>query len=122
MEEFFDNGTLAPDHLRDGLRDAIRERRVFPMLCSAAHANIGSDLVLDFIADFLPSAADRGPVSGVAKAGSQEQLTRKVADTEPLSLYVFKTAVDPFAGRISYFKVWSGVLKNDATIVNFNRD
>ncbi|HMK29678.1 MAG TPA: elongation factor G, partial [Terriglobales bacterium] len=122
MEEFFDKGTIPEEHLIPGLRDAIREHRIFPVLYTSGLGNIGSDRVLEFIAEFLPAASDRGTVKGVPSPNNGEPPSRKVADTEPVSAYVFKTLNDPFAGRISYFKVYSGMLKNDATVQNFNRN
>ena len=121
MEEFFDKGTLAEDHLVSGLRDAVRERRIYPVLFASGLGNVGTDRVLDFIADYLPAATDRAPVEGAPTSGNGEPPRRKVADSAPLSLYVFKTVSDPFAGRISFFKVFSGVLKNEATVQNFTR-
>jgi elongation factor G len=115
MEEFFDSGTLAPEHLLEGLKAAIRERRLFPVLCGSALRNIGSDLILDFMVENFPSAVDRGAVTGTTDAGEVE---RKVSDSEPCSAYVFKTVADPFAGRVSYFKIFSGVLRNDANLIN----
>ncbi|MGE5645861.1 MAG: elongation factor G [Acidobacteriota bacterium] len=115
MEEFFDKGSLSPEHMTEGLRQAVLEMRVFPVLCAASLHNIGTDLLLNFIADNLPAPTDRGEVKG--KNGDQE-VTRKVADSEPVSAFVFKTIADPFAGRVSYFKVMSGVVKNDANLTN----
>jgi elongation factor G len=122
MEKFFDQGTLAAEDLVKGLREAIRERRVIPVLCASGLGNIGADRVLDFIVDYLPSAIERPPVASAPAAGDGQPATRKVSDSEPLSVYVFKTVSDPFSGRITYFKVYSGVLKNDATIQNFNKN
>ncbi len=120
MEEFFDQGSLSEEHLLSGLRDAIRERRVIPVLFASGLGNIGADRVLDFIADFLPAPAGR-KVTAAPGTGNGEPPTRSIADDQPLSLFVFKTISDPFAGRINYFKVFSGVLKNDATVQNFTR-
>jgi elongation factor G len=122
MEEFFDKGTIADEHLLPGLREAIRDRRIFPVLYASGLGNLGADRVLDFVAEFLPASTDRAPVAAAASANNGEPATRKVADSEPLSLYIFKTMSDPFAGRISYFKVYSGVLKNDMTVQNFTRN
>jgi elongation factor G len=122
MEEFFDKGTIADEHLLPGLRDAIRERRIFPVLFASGLGNIGSDRVLEFFADFLPAAGDRPGVKSQVKPNDGAQQTRKVADSEPLSIYVFKTVSDPFAGRISFMKVYSGVAKNDSTVQNFTRN
>ena len=67
----------------------------------------------------MPSAPERGPVQG--KGADGREISRKVSDSEPLSMFVFKTVADAFAGRVTYFKVLSGVLKNDATTQNFTR-
>ncbi len=115
LEEFFDKGSLSPEQMIDGLRQAILDRRLFPVLASGALHNTGTDLLMNFIADNLPAPAARGEVAG--KIGEQE-VTRKVSDAEPVSAFVFKTIADPFSGRVSYFKVYSGVLKNDANLVN----
>ena len=122
MEEFFDKGTLSPENSTKGLRDAIRERRVVPMLFASGLGNIGADKLLDFMVEFLPSAVDRAPVKGVAREGDGQPAERKVSDSEPVSTFVFKTVSDPFSGRITYFKVYSGVVKNDATLQNFNKN
>jgi elongation factor G len=122
MEEFFDKGTIAEEHLVGGLREAVRERRIYPVLFASGLGNIGADRVLDFITDYLPAATDRVPVEGAPTSGNGEPPRRKVADSEPLSLYVFKTVSDPFAGRISFFKVFSGVVKNEATVQNFTKN
>lgn len=107
LEEFFAEGTLPVEHIVDGLKQGLRERRIHPVLCASAVRNTGTDQLLNFIQDYFPAPAERGPFAG-----------RAVKDSEPFSAYVFKTAADPFAGRVSYFKVMSGVLKNDANEIN----
>jgi len=121
MEEFFDKGTIAEEHIISGLHNAIREDKIFPVLFASGLGNIGTDEVLDFIVDYMPTAVERGTVKAAATASNGEPATRKVSDGEPPSLFVFKTISDPFSGRISFFKVYSGVLKNDATLQNFTR-
>ncbi len=122
LQEFFDQGTLPVEDLRKGLHEAIRERKVVPVLVSSALRNIGSDAILNFIAELMPSPLERGKAGGFTQPQRKgEPLDRNIADGEPLSVFVFKTLADPFAGRINYFKVISGVLKNDATLANFNR-
>ncbi len=120
LEEFFDKGTIPLEDLVPGLRQAIAERRITPVLVSAGLPNIGSESLLGFISDYLPSAVARGSVEGLTHEGG-EPAKRKVSDDEPVSAYVFKTVADPFAGRVSYFKVMSGILKNEANLANFNR-
>ena len=115
MEEFFEKGTLPPDQISEGLRDATRQMRLFPVLCASALRNIGTDLILNFALDYFPGPADRGPWKGTLNG---KEVERAVKDSEPVSAFVFKTVADPFAGRVSYFKVVSGVVKNDANLVN----
>ena len=122
MEEFFDKGTIPDEHLLPGLRDAIREHRMFPLLYTSGLGNIGVDRLMEFIVEFLPAATDRAPVSAIMKPNNGAPQSRKVSDSEPVSLFVFKTVNDPFSGRISFFKVYSGVMKNDATVQNFTRN
>ncbi len=121
MEEFFEKGTIPEEHLVPALHEAIREDKIFPVLVTSGLGNIGTDRLLDFLVEYAPTAAERPPVEAAPTANNGEPARRKVADSEPLSLYVFKTVSDPFAGRISYFKVYSGVLKNDATVQNFTK-
>jgi len=121
MEEFFEKGTIPEEDLVPALHEAIREDRIFPVLFTSGLGNIGVDELMDFIVDYTPAPTEREPIRGQVTTGNGEPPSRKVEDSAPLSLFVFKTVSDPFAGRISYFKVFSGVLKNDASVQNFNR-
>src|SRR5208282_4704413 len=116
MEEFFDKGTLPEADLREGLHQAIMAEKVFPVMVSSALHNAGSEAILSFIAGMLPSPLYHGKLTGTSEPGGKgSEAERKIADSAPVSVFVFKTVVDPFAGRISFFKVMSGVVKNDAT-------
>jgi elongation factor G len=115
MEEYFDKGTLAPERILEGLREAVRQMRIFPVLCASSLHNVASDLVLNFIVEYFPGPADRGTWKGSLNGKETE---RAVKSSEPLSVFVFKTVADPFAGRVSYFKVISGILRNDANLIN----
>jgi elongation factor G len=106
MEEFFAEGTLPVEHILDGLKNAVRERRIYPVLCASALHNIGADRILDFAVENLPAPNER------------EAAAEKI---DGPSAFVFKTTADPFAGRITYFKVMGGSIKNDATLYNVNR-
>jgi elongation factor G len=127
MEEFFREGTIPQEHLVVALHEAIREDRIFPVLFASGLKNVASDRLLDFIQVYAPTPVERVPVAArgsVESAGARtdtvgEMVLRKVEDREPLSLYVFKTMADAFAGRISFFKVFSGVAKNDAPVTNY---
>ncbi len=131
MEEFFAVGTIPEEHLIGALHEAIREDRIFPVLYASGLRNVGTDHLLDFLKVYAPSPVEREPVAARGiRAGNgnshtlpvqEEIVMRKVDDKEPLALYVYKTMSDPFSGRISFFKVVSGVAKNDMPVENFSR-
>src|SRR5260370_10993701 len=122
MEEFFEKGTLPIEDLMKGLRDAFQAKRIYPVVLTSALHNIGSGTLLDFLADVFPDPAKRGVAVGHSEVGSKgNEVHRKTSDAAPVSIFVYKTLADPCSGPISYFKVMSGVLKNDATLQNFTR-
>jgi elongation factor G len=120
LEEFFDKGTIPIEDLVPGLRQAIAENRLIPVLVSSALPNIGSQSLLEFIVDYLPAPTAKGTVEGLDQQGGQP-VKRKISNEEPASAFVFKTVADPFAGRLNLFKVMSGVIKTEATLQNFSR-
>jgi len=146
LEEFFAEGTIPEQHLITALHEAIREDRIFPVLFSSGATNVATDHLLDFLKVYAPAPSERTPVAARAALqavstngqamngeahssvpaeapanGQQEIVMRSVDDKEPVSVYVYKTMTDPFAGRITFFKVFSGVVKNDATVTNYSR-
>jgi elongation factor G len=122
LQEFFDEGTLPVNDLKKGLRDAVLAKRIFPVLLSSALHNIGVDAILNFLVEIFPSPAARGKcIAHKSPDHKGETVERTIAESDPVSIVTFKTVADPFAGRITYFKVMSGVLKNDSTLHNFNR-
>jgi elongation factor G len=118
MEEFFDKGTLAPGQIAEGLKQGLREMRIFPVMCASAFHNTGSDLILNFIVENLPAPVEREAIPATVNGA---EATRKIAENDQPSVYVFKTTADPFAGRITFFKVNTGVVKNDANLQNVTR-
>jgi elongation factor G len=123
MQEFFEKGTLPAEDLKKGLHEEVRDKKVFPVLLSSALHCIGADAILNFMAEIFPDPSYRGTVRGFkTPERTGQEVERKIADSEPVSLAVFKTIADPFSGRISCFKVMSGLLKNDATLQNFDRN
>src|ERR1700675_3114331 len=121
MEEFFREGTIPIEDLIPGVRKAIVAEKIFPVLMVSALRNVGTASLLTFIADVFPHPDEHSQVGFKEPSGKGERIERKYDDSQPLSLFVFKTLADAFAGRINYFKVKSGVLKNDATLFNYNR-
>ena len=134
MEEYFEKGTIPEEHLISALHEAIREDRIFPVLFSSGLANMAADHLLDFLKAYAPSPIERAPIpvhapsyeavatngDAAADAASTAAL-RKVDDSGPAALVVFKTMTDPFSGRITFFKVVSGIIKNDVTVENYTR-
>jgi len=119
MEKFFEAGTLTDDELVTGLRNATMAGKVFPLVCTSALANIGVPQLLDAIVAYLPAPADR-PFKGVGKDGGE--LARQADEKAPPAAFVWKTIADPFAGRITMFRVVSGSLKADSTAYNKTRE
>ncbi len=119
MEEFFEKGTLSQEQLVKGLRSAASAAKIFPVLPASSLQNVGVALLLDAIVDILPSPADRPDAEGLA---GDKPASRKPAADQPLSALVWKTTVDPHAGRVSLFRVYSGTLKSDSAVHNATRD
>jgi len=122
MEEFFREGTIPIHDLIPAVRKAIVAEKIFPVLMTSALHNIGTASLLTFLADAFPHPDEHAQVGYKDPGGKGDRVERKYDDAQPVSLFVFKTLADPFAGRINYFKVKSGVLKNDATLQNYNRN
>ncbi|MEZ5317222.1 MAG: elongation factor G [Vicinamibacterales bacterium] len=119
MERFFEAGTLTQDELATGLASAVARGALFPVYCTSALRNVGGPPLADAIVTCVPSAADRA-FPGLDASGAPA--ARQADPAQPLALWVWKTVADPFAGRITLFRVISGVLKSDATVANVTRD
>ena len=120
MEAFFESGDLSEEQLGRGLRRGILERKIQPVVCLSATHLIGIQPLLDLLVDLVPAPDARGAARGTAP-GDGSEVSRPVAAAEPVSARVFKTIADPYAGRLSLFRVCSGVLKGDTPIGNVNR-
>ncbi len=123
LEKFFAEGALADEDLIPGLRNAVIARRLIPVLVTSATLNIGIHPLLDALVQFGPCPSDLGPARG--RAGIEPdapEVERPIADDQPYSALVFKTIADPFAGRITVFKLYSGTMKADMTAYNITRN
>jgi elongation factor G len=120
MEKFFEAGTLTQEELLEGLKRGVTAAKIFPMLCASATANVGMQPLLDSIVNYVPSPADR-PFTSTAK-GSEDAVTVPASDSGPAAVFVWKTVADPFAGRITMFRVVSGTVKADSTVQNLTRE
>ncbi len=119
MERFFEEGTLTGEELTAGLRRGVAEGKLFPVVCTSATDNIGIQPLLDALVAYVPSPADR-PFVATKRDGSGT-VDVPASDSAPYSLFVWRTVADPFAGRITLFRVVSGTLKSDSTVNNVTR-
>ena len=118
MEQFFEASTLTQEELLVGLQNATAARQVFPLVCTSATANLGIQPLLDAIVSYVPSPASRAlPAVGA----TDEPVSYDPAHTAPTAV-VWKTIADPFAGRVTMFRVASGSLKADSAIHNVTTD
>ena len=120
MEKFFSAGELSQEDLLAGLTRGIRSRRLFPVVCTAGAHNIAIHPLLDALVSYIPNPGERGPFAGENPKDHAEASRKGTAD-EPYSAYVFKTIADPYSGKISLFRVYSGVLKSDNAVHNASR-
>jgi len=120
LERYLEAGTLSAEELKVGLKRGVLGGRVVPVLCGSALKNIGIQPLLDLLTDVCPSPADRPAVEGLdPKSG--ERLTRESSEDAPFSALVFKTITDPYAGKITLFRVYSGLLSSDSTVYNVSK-
>ncbi|MEW6657132.1 MAG: elongation factor G [Thermodesulfobacteriota bacterium] len=120
IEKFLEEGELTAEEIYRGLRIGTLKGAIVPVLCGAALSNLGPGLLLDAINHFLPAPEDRGPVKG-QKPGSGEEVVLEVDPDGPLAAQVFKTVADPYAGRLSIFRIYSGTIASDASFFNVTR-
>lgn len=120
ISKYLEGEELTADEIARGLALGIRAGKVVPVFCGSALKDIGVSSLLDEILAMFPSPSETEAVKGVhPQTNSEEQ--RKVLDTEPFSAQVFKTLADPYVGKLTYFKVYSGILKSDSHIFNSSK-
>ena len=119
MEKFFDAGTLTQEELVSGLKRGLAAAKIFPLVLTSSTVNIGMQPLLDAIVAYVPSPAER-PLRSKNADGETVEIPTK--DGGPAAAFVWKTVADPFAGRITLFRVISGTLKSDATVHNVTKD
>jgi elongation factor G len=120
LEKYLDGQELSPEELFQGLRKGVVKKAIFPVLCGSGLKNMGVQPLLDAILQYLPSPTDREPAKGINVVTKAEEI-RKPEEGEPFSAFVFKTVADPYAGKLTIFRVWSGTLQPDGTLYNSTR-
>jgi elongation factor G len=120
LEKYLEGGELTSDEITKGIKEVSFIRRFIPAVCGSAALNIGVTQLMDVILLCLPSPEEMSRISPIKGTHPKEgkQIERKPLTTEPLTAYVFKTVADPFAGKLSIFRVYSGILKADSTVLN----
>ncbi len=119
MEKFFEAGTLTQDEFLAGLRQAVAHGRIFPAVCTSGMANVGVQALMDAVVALVPAPGDRA-VKALDKGGAET--TVAISEAPPTAVFVWKTVADPFAGRISLFRVMKGSIKPDSAILNLSKD
>ncbi len=121
LEKFLEQGELSQEEVVSSLRRGVAERKIFPIFVCSALKNLACAPLLDAIVDLVPSPAERGPVLAIdAKKG--EPVERRAEPDAPLAAYVFKTLADPYAGKISLVRVYSGTVRADQPLYNATRE
>ncbi|MGC9120122.1 MAG: elongation factor G [Sulfurihydrogenibium sp.] len=120
MEKYFAGEEISEEELKKALRKATIDRKLVPMLCGTAFKNKGIQPLLDAVIDFLPSPVDLPPVKGT-NPNTGEEVERKASDDEPFCALAFKVMADPYAGQLTYFRVYSGVVKTGQTVYISNK-
>ena len=123
MEKYFAEGTLPEEDIVPNVRKAIERSKLCPVFAVSSTTLVGLQTLLDHIVDLAPNPAAHEAEHGRASVDGDgsEPLTRKYADSEPFSAYVFRTIADPFAGRINVMRIISGHVKHDANVFNSTR-
>ncbi len=116
VEKYLEEGTLSDDEIQKGLKDGVENRMFTPVLCGSALKNIGVQPLLDKIIELFPSPVELPPLKG--KDFQQNEIERKQSPDAHFSAFVFKTVADPYAGKLTLFRVYSGSLSSDSQIYN----
>ncbi len=127
LEKYLETGELTEEELQKGIRNAVLSMSLFPVLCGTAFKNKGVQTLLDAVIEYLPSPLDIPPVKGF---DPKEELTsesvptmeRKASDDEPFAALAFKVMADPYIGKLTFFRVYSGKLDKGSYVVNTTKD
>jgi len=120
LEAYLEGKEITPDHMREVIRQATLDISITPVLCGSAFKNKGVQPLMDAIVEYLPSPLDVPPISGVKPNG--EEAARPASDEAPFAALAFKVAVDPYVGKLTYFRVYSGTLKAGSYVLNATKD
>src|SRR5699024_1477303 len=117
MMKFLEGEEIAEAELKDAIRRATLDVEFYPVFCGSAFKNKGVQLVLDGVLDYLPAPTDIKSIEGIVPE-TEETISRPADDNEPFSELAFKVMTDPFVGKLTFFRVYSGVLASGSYVLN----
>ena len=120
MEKFLDEKEVTVEDIKRAIRKGVLTSEFFPVLCGSAYKNKGIQLLLDAIIEYLPSPLEVPSIKGTDHQGNEVE--RKASDDEPFAALAFKVMTDPFVGRLTYFRVYSGVATAGSYVMNATKD
>lgn len=120
MMKYLEGEELTSEEIKQGIRKGTTQGKIYPVLCGSALQNMGVQLVLDAAVEYLPSPMDLPPSKGYDPSDETKTIERKADNSEPVSALAFKVATDPFIGRLTFTRVYSGVLKSGSFVYNPN--
>ena len=122
MMDYLEGEEIAEDRLKAAIRRATLDMALIPVLCGSAFKNKGVQMLLDAVVDYLPSPLDVPAVHGVNVVNGHEEIRQADDDNEPFSALAFKIMSDPFVGKLTYFRVYSGTLRSGSYVYNSSKD
>jgi elongation factor G len=120
MEKYLNGQSLTIEEIKRAIRAGTIAMKITPVLCGSAFKNKGVQQLLDGVVDYLPSPLDIPPVVGV-EPGTDKEVKRSASDSEPFAALAFKIMTDPFAGQLTFFRVYSGTLKTGTAVLNITK-
>ena len=120
MEKYLEGEELSVDEIKSCIRKGTLAAEFFPVMCGTAYGNKGVKLLLDAVIDYLPAPTDIASIKGTDKNGNE--IERHPSDSEPFSALAFKVMTDPYVGKLTFFRVYSGHLSSGSYVVNATKD
>ena len=120
MEKYLEGEEISAEQIKKAIRTGVLEVKFFPVMCGTALGNKGTKLLLDAVVDYMPAPTDIESIKGIDKNGNE--IERHPSDNEPFSALAFKVMTDPFVGRLTFFRVYSGHLTSGSYVLNATKD
>ncbi|MFH1522316.1 MAG: elongation factor G [Patescibacteria group bacterium] len=122
IEKYLNEEEISIEELKRAIRKGVIANELFPVMAGAAKQNMGIQLVLDAVVDYLPAPVDLPPIAGLNPDNKEKKIEIKVSDKDPFAGLAFKIVTDPFVGKLCFVRVYSGILKSGANIINSSTD